>query len=242
MPGSHRFGNRSALAMAKAGPDKQLCGAQRPNQPPGTLCTRTAGWGTKHPGIGRCKRHGGATATHNRKAEVELARLECIKLGVPIGIDPGEALVQQVWESAGNVAFYRELVQQLPIHPGDDEFVPPDRGSEAQGYWLRGEPGVYGKTYHVSGIPTGEGKPHVLVQLYNEERKHLAAVASAALKAGVEERRVRIAEDLGDRIAEFGRALMAEFGVDPASEQGRNAFRKHLTLITGGASASPNSS
>lgn len=45
------------------GEGKPKCDAQRPNQPDGTRCGRPAGWGTDHPGVGRCKRHGGATRT-----------------------------------------------------------------------------------------------------------------------------------------------------------------------------------
>lgn len=43
--------------MAKANPDRALCGANR-KQGRGP-CREPAGWGTKHPGEGRCKLHGG---------------------------------------------------------------------------------------------------------------------------------------------------------------------------------------
>lgn len=221
--------------MPKSGPDKALCGAQLPNKPPGVTCHNVAGFRTEHLGVGCCYRHGGATGSHQRAAEVEIARLECDRLGIPITIDPGEALIQELWETAGNVAFYRELVQQLPTHPEPDEYHPPERGDDS-GYWERGETGVYGRTYHVSGVPTGEAKPHILVTLYNDERQHLTAVASAALKAGVEERRVRIAEGYAEQIAAFARGLMIEFGIDPQSEKAQAAYRRQLTLAAGGTS------
>lgn len=37
------------------------CGARLRGERKGRLCTHEAGWGTKHPGEGRCKLHGGAT-------------------------------------------------------------------------------------------------------------------------------------------------------------------------------------
>ena len=42
--------------------ERPLCGARK-RQPryPGETCARPAGWGTEHPGFGRCKLHGGAT-------------------------------------------------------------------------------------------------------------------------------------------------------------------------------------
>jgi hypothetical protein len=55
------------------GEGKPKCDAQRPNQPEGTLCQRPAGWATDHPGVGRCKRHGGATRTQAVAAEKVVA-------------------------------------------------------------------------------------------------------------------------------------------------------------------------
>jgi hypothetical protein len=47
--------------MATSDP-KALCGAKASTT--GKPCTRTAGWGTGHPGTGRCKFHGGPPALH----------------------------------------------------------------------------------------------------------------------------------------------------------------------------------
>jgi hypothetical protein len=40
---------------------KAKCGARLRGERAGKTCTHQAGWGTKHPGEGRCKLHGGAT-------------------------------------------------------------------------------------------------------------------------------------------------------------------------------------
>lgn len=210
--------------MADYNPDKH-CGGQRYGQPEGVLCTRPKGWGTQHPGIGRCKRHGGATQSHARAAELEIARRECERLGVPVEIDPGEALIRELWETAGNVAFYRSLVQALPPHPEPDR-----RTVEADGdvTWERGEPGVYGRTYHVSGVPTGEARPHVLIGLYNAERAHLTNVATAALKAGVEERRVRMAETDAARIFDAQIHALETIGLRDRLDEFHRAFAAHL--------------
>jgi hypothetical protein len=51
-------------------------------------CARPAGWGTDHPGTGRCKLHGGSTPSH-RKAGVEAqARAELARLDLPPVEDP----------------------------------------------------------------------------------------------------------------------------------------------------------
>jgi hypothetical protein len=140
-----------------------------------------------------------------------------------------------VWEAAGNVAFYRGLVQALPTHPADDVLVPAVTVENEDGtteivaqHWERGDPGIYGRTYHVSGIPTGEAKPHVLVVLYNDERKRLKDACDSALRAGVEERHLRIAEADAARITmAFGQAFEV-MGLSKRIEEFHAAFNTAL--------------
>lgn len=221
--------------MPKPGPDKRLCGAQRPNQPAGITCTQRAGHGTKHPGYGTCSRHGGNTPSHVKAAEEEQARELCGTLGRPIQTTAADALMREIYETAGNVEFYRGLVQALPTHPEPDVYVKDDEGG--RGHWERGDPGVYGRTYHQSGVPTGEAKPHVLVNLYNEERKHLARITVDALKIGIAEQLVHIAEAQATQIAAALRGLAIALGHDPGAPEVREAFRAQLTLIAGGLAA-----
>lgn len=216
------------------------CGAKRKQG--GEPCRKPAGWGTPHK-TGRCKLHGGNTPTHVEAAKVELARQECATLGIPVESDPGEALLGELAETMGNVAFYRQLVQQLPTHPErskrvevvDDDGEPIlDEHGEAKTEWEQGRTGVYGPTFHVSGIPTGEAKPHILVVLYNQERKHLVEVAAAALKADVDVRRIEVFENLGQRVADVLVEFARRMGLDPASPAVREAGRAALTLVAGG--------
>jgi hypothetical protein len=188
-------------------------------------CQRPAGWGTDHPGIGTCKLHLGCTRNHKRSAEIELARRECAALGIPIDTTPADALIEEVREACGNVAFYRAMIQQLPAHPEPDEFVATDDG---EGHWERGDIGIYGPTYHVSGVPTGEAKEHILLRLYNEERKRKLDAASAALRAGVDERRVRIAEADAERIMGAQVLALTAMGLGDRLEEFRRGFIDHL--------------
>lgn len=212
--------------MPAPGPDKALCNAQRPNQPKGVLCKRVAGHGTDHLGVGRCSRHGGSTETHKRSAEVELARIECETLGISIETTPAEALIRSVWAARGDFEFYQGLVRELPIHPEPDEYIDGEDGED--GHWERGQPGVYGRTYHVSGVPTGEAKRHILVQLYEDAQKRLADFASAALKAGVEERALRIAEADAVRINDAQMKACEAMGWADRWEEYRGHFNAFL--------------
>jgi hypothetical protein len=177
--------------------DSDLCGAHRANQEPGVTCTQPAGWGTNHVGIGRCKRHGGSTHTHERAAVVEIARRECDRLGIPIEIDPGEALIRAVWEAEGNLAFYRAQVQSL------DDVTTTEYG------------------------PQGSHKEvtHPLVALYHDAERWRAQVDLAALKAGVEERRLRLAQS--DSRALFSSVIAAIEAAKLTTDQAE-VFRRAL--------------
>ena len=132
---------------------------------------------------------------------MELARRACDRLGIAIEVSPVEAILNAVYEAAGNVEFYRSLVAQLPTHPEPDTLEYDDKG---KAHWTPGEAGIYGRTYHVSGIPTGEAKKNILVQMYDEERDRLAKYVHEAVTLGIEERRVNLEEN---RAVEVFRAV-----------------------------------
>lgn len=69
------------------------------------------------------------------------------------------------------------------------------------------------------------------VQLYQSERRHLSKVAADCLRAGVEERRVQLAERQGELVAEVIRAVLSDLGVDPSSEEARTVVRRHLMAV-----------
>ena len=57
-----------------------MCGARRKQAT--TQCRRPAGWGTLHPGAGRCKLHAGSTVQGTAAAATELARRHSVETGV----------------------------------------------------------------------------------------------------------------------------------------------------------------
>lgn len=216
--------------MPPAGPDIQLCGAHRAKQPEGVLCRRPAGWGTEHAGVGRCKWHGGNTGSHVKAAAVEIAKRECNLLGLPVvDINPADALLGEVKRTWRNIVALEALLAEVPTHPAPDKMVPPGESSDGHAYWERGEPGLYGRTYHVSGIPTGEAKLNILLVWLNDERKHLVVATTAALRAGIDERQVRLAEQQGEQMAEILRGVLTDLGVLNHPEAA-TVVRRHLQL------------
>lgn len=192
-------------------PDKPTCGGKLRRGP--GHCTRPPGWATTHPGIGRCKLHGGSTPTHVAHAGRERARQAVATFGLPQDIDPRDALLQEVHRSAGHVAWLGELVASLE-HGGTGY-----RREE----WIDGAPDdedartrdVYVPLSGLKQLST-DGKyekPSVWVELYQRERRHLREVCRDAIAAGIAERQVRLAEQQGAVIVSVIRAVLADLGL-----------------------------
>lgn len=94
-----------------------LCGARKKN---GEECRAFAGQGTDHPGIGRCKYHGGSTPSHqNNAAKVEAER-KMVMMGAPVNITPAAALMGVLRATAGHVAWLATEVGSLGSLDGPD--------------------------------------------------------------------------------------------------------------------------
>lgn len=159
-----------------------------------------------------CRVHGGAApavkAAAARRVEEAKAAAAVATLGLRRDISPTDALLEEVQWTAGHVAWLRTKVQELDEQPSrevedsDGELV--DLGGQHSLVW--------GVTKEKTGGDdrgtTQEAAPSVWYVLYERERKHLVAAASAALKAGVEERRVRLAEQQGDLVAGVLRSIL----------------------------------
>lgn len=194
--------------------DKPKCGGKK-RGPGGGLCTRPAGWGTSHPRHGKCKLHGGSTASHTVAAHREIAEQAVKTYGLPREIDPTEALLEEVHATAGHIAWLRERIQELEAEAliwGKTEEI--DKGS--------GE---------FTGVDTTRAAvPHVWLDLYQRERKHLVDVAKACISAGIDERRVKLAEQMGSKLAGVIRAVVDV--MNPTAEQRAAADEELLRQLS----------
>jgi len=179
-----------------------------------------------------CGAHGGRApqvraAAAARLAEAE-ARAVAATFGVPRAVDPGQALLEEVHRTAGHVAWLASVVAGLER----DEVV-----------WGVAEetdrPAVYGE----DGMQIGGGLevkrkavPNAWVVLYQQERKHLAAVAKAAIDAGVSERLVQVYEQIASSYVQVLERVLDELHL--TEEQRRrvpSVVQGQLQAIAGGA-------
>lgn len=164
------------------GRDKRYCGG-RLRQPSeahdGDRCTRPSGWGTSHAGWGLCKLHGGSTPTGCMAAEREQAQavLEQAKrtFGLPLDVEPAEALLTLLATSAGAAAWLTEQVRDLPA----EKVVTVDgRPHPLVALWQeeRKEARAVAKTAHDAGL--GER----MVQLEEAKARFVITLIEALLR------------------------------------------------------------
>lgn len=204
----------------------QACTAHRKWD--GAFCTQPP-----IPGGTVCRYHGGATKAARAKAAQNVAESEARavahRFSVPVDTTPTEALLDEVRWTAGHVRFFRQQVQALI---GDEELLNRERHPLVWGVTKEQEKEA---TKHPGTDVTEEARVSIWWTLYCQERDRLAAVSTAAVRAGVEERRVRLAEQQGDVIVEAIRAILADLRLSPEQQVlVGTVVPQHLRLLAGG--------
>lgn len=157
----------------------------------------------KHPLRGQqvCANHGGKSPRALNAAEVRLQQREALlaveTFGLPVPVDPHTALLEELHRTAGAVAWLGAIVADL------------ERKDV-----------VWGQTrVKVGGDDAGtthEAKPNLWVALWQGERKHLVDVAAACAKAGIEERRIQLAEGQGRMLAAVIQRILGRLDLSEA--------------------------
>lgn len=180
-------------------------------------------------GANVCRAHGGSVphvkrAAARRLAEAAAARAvarETARLGGSLEVDPLDVLLQSVREAWANVAVLRMALEELGVEVARDGAIAlPERDVE----WDKG--GTH--------VPA---RVHILVGMYNEERDRAARYAKLCLDAGVDERRVRVAEQQAQALGNaVGRALDDATAALTAEQRQalRSALARELRAIGGG--------
>lgn len=159
------------------------CGAT--TKQTGAPCTQPAGWGTSHPGIGRCKLHGGSTPSHEVAAKEAQARADAMRLGIPVPTTGTAALQDALARAYGDVLAMAAKVQLLP----DEELTQVD----GQGKFQR---------------------PSVWVELYQQSLQHYAVVADRCVARGIEAAAVSVVQAHGEQVISLLRRVLGRLGHD----------------------------
>lgn len=145
--------------------------------------------------------------------------------GSPVEVAPLDALLGELWRTAGHVQWLGDLIADL--EHSDPHAEPVEDGEPAS---TSGRSGL--KQYTRDKGLLWE-KPSVWVELYQHERTHLARVAKDCLQVGIEERRVKLVEEQGRMVADVIRRIVAGLGLDPGAPEVREVVRRELTVVAG---------
>lgn len=170
------------------------------------ISPRSRGRGTCHgsavANLDQCRMHLGKKAppvVAEAKA-LEAVRRAVVTYGLPRDIDPADALLEEVHCTAGHVAWLREQVQAL-----DPEAL----------VWGVTEQVEKSATEFPGTDVTYSAAVNAWLEQYRWERKHLIDVTKAAISAGIEERRVKLAEQQGALLNGVIRRILARLSLSP---------------------------
>lgn len=170
-----------------------------------------------------CRVHGGASPNalqaRNRRDQENAAREDAARFAARTDIHPADALLELVHYQAGIVDYWRARVEDI-----EDEDLEWGVTREKTGGEDRGT--------------TSEAAPHIAYRLLTEAQDKLAAYAAAALKAGIDERRVKLAESQGALVAQAIRGILDALHLTPEQlELVPTVVPAQLRLITGAGGA-----
>jgi len=140
--------------------------------------------------------------------------------------DPGEVLLDEIRRTAGAIQW---LAGQI-AKSNPQDFT--------RSHWLRGRVSGFIKPGELD-LYAEELAGAIWVELYQVERKHLAAICRTALAAGLEERRVRMAEKLTERMGEALEGILYDLGIDPEDESVREVIYRNIMTLQGIKPVSP---
>lgn len=186
--------------MSDRGPMSN-CGARTRS---GGTCGLPAGHGTEHVGTGRCKLHGGSTPNAQVAGLIQLATRRAVVMGVPLDINPHDGILECIRITAGEVRYASERIAELQA----DEAVLPIVTTTRRP--MKGMGGSEDAEYVAEEVRTESPQLHIWIQVRQKAMDRLVTYSATAIKAGIEERQIRLVERIGEQLSTvFERVIAA---------------------------------
>lgn len=139
-------------------------------------------------------------------------------LSQPRSVDSGALLIEEIERTAGIISWLERKVESLDEETeflGDVVVTTEEHGSGANGQ------------IDVTKTETRREVTHWW-KILRDERTHLANITTGAIRAGLEERRVRLAERSVSSIEAALAMILMDFGLDPHNERVRTVVGTRL--------------
>lgn len=161
------------------------------------------------------------------KQRARAAALKEKLYGGPTGdTDPSEVLLAEIRRTAGHVEWLATQIQE-----SDPEMF-------VRTLWLVKRQSGFVREGEIDTTDFSHAGA-MWLELYQSERRHLANICRTALAAGIEERRVRLAEKQAEMIGEMLRSVLFELSdhlgivIDPEDEAVRTIIFNQLMRLSG---------
>lgn len=197
-------------------PERTYCEATTSN---GTPCRRPSGEGTSHKGFGTCYRHGGST----QNEYLHVAKAQAVVMGVSTVIEPHDALLQCVYITAGEVAYCNQRIAGMSEEEAvGTPMVVTTKETELDNGDI------------VNSIMRQRKTPelNIWIKVRQEAVERLAKFAKMALDAGVEERKVQVAEKWSEPIGLLMRNIIEDLDLTPEQmERAPGIVQRHVLAL-----------
>lgn len=152
----------------------------------------------------RCRVHGGDTYESRVKQVMDAV----VKFGGKMDVTPGEALLDLVQHKAAETHYWRAKVMDI-----EDLIGPAELGGMME-VGRKDSTGNFGPTEETTYAVV----VHVWYRLLRDCERDLLTYCAAAMRAGVEERAVRVAESLGMQMLSAIEEIMNALALTPAQQ------------------------
>jgi len=169
-------------------------------------------------------RHRAAEAEAHREAERMVAR-------AGIDADPIEHLMDSLYRVAALVDVYGRMVADLDVHTSERAGTVRGLLGYTEAPATSPDVLVVQANDDLLGLDRhGAAQLHPFVVEYHRLLEVRAKLAKLATDAGVQERQIRIAEEVGTAVAQAIRGTLEDLGIEMTAEVG-GVVRKHLQLV-----------
>ena len=158
---------------------------------------------------------------------VQLASRRAGVMGVPLDINPHDAILECIRITAGEVAYASERISEL-------------KADEAVGYIelttrrpLKEEKGAEDPSVEVEEVRQESPQLHIWIKVRQAAMDRLVNYSAVAIKAGIEERQIRLVERIGEQLSSvFERVISAIEDLTEAQRaQALVAYAEQLRLL-----------
>jgi hypothetical protein len=140
--------------------------------------------------------------------------------------DPAEILLAEIRRTAGHIEWLREQIKFS------------DPATFVHSLWLVRRQSGYINPKEID-LSSFSDAGALWVDLYLQERRHLAQICRTALAAGIEERRVRLAERQAENLGRAVMGMLFDLGLDPESDEVRAVVYRWLISASSGEVVEP---